>query len=245
MKYKKPLQEHPSDMGYTWTPVPRPPRPMQDRDAFTEMIMGGSEGTVSDTTFNRLLREVGVPPMPIEAMDALNRMLGVPEEDIPKVRRQMEERTEEIMRRSGNHISWGGAKPEDLRSTEGVVLFPIPDSPLAIRAFPGDFHPRERIYCFDIYNVELGKAVKSRPGFKFMPAYCDTPVILSAEAAFGIKWKDIKEEEERFIVTDGFACRLTRPGAPPFLFQLPTLPQPAPLPASRGFAQPVPFHAQF
>ncbi|KAJ7456909.1 hypothetical protein FB451DRAFT_598112 [Mycena latifolia] len=155
----------------------------------------------------------------------------VPADEATRMRLEMEERMDDALRRDGSHISWIGAKPEMLQNTDGVVLYPIPNSSLSIRAFPGDFHPRERCYCFDIYDTKKGKPVKSRPNFKFT-SYADGKRVTSVEAAWGIAWKDIKEEEERFIASDAFACRLERPGAPPFLFQLPALPQPAPFPGS-------------
>ncbi|KAJ7699367.1 hypothetical protein B0H17DRAFT_307898 [Mycena rosella] len=161
-------------------------------------------------------------------------------EDPTRLRLQIEARMDDNLQRDGNRIPRGGAKPEDLKSAEGVVLFPIPGSSLSIRAFPGDFHSREGAYFFDVYDMKRRKPVKSRREFRFTLAYSEEPLI-SVEAAFGISWEDIGEEHEKFALQDGSACCLHRPDAPPFLFQLPSLPKPAPIGPEFGFQQPVAF----
>ncbi|KAJ7201582.1 hypothetical protein GGX14DRAFT_371075, partial [Mycena pura] len=121
-----------------------------------------------------------------------------------------------------------------------VVIFPLPDGPLSIRVFPGDVHPRNRLYFFDVYDKDKRTAVNSPRSFRFSTVRPKRR-LFSTEEAHGIRQEDIPPGEERFLVQEGTACRLQRTGKEDFLFRIPCRPQPVIQAPDVGFAQPIPF----
>ncbi len=54
------------------------------------------------------------------------------------------------------------------------------------------------------------------------PHVCGPVRLHSLESAFGYSLKDIAPGEEKFVLTDGMTCVLTRPGQKPVRFTVPT-----------------------
>ncbi|KAJ7507244.1 hypothetical protein B0H11DRAFT_2219071 [Mycena galericulata] len=190
---------------------------------------------VSDTLVNHLHLEAGLIPPTIEDTDAELAAAG-----FPGARAFLEARWDWLVREhGGGRIEWAGAKPELLQNTDGVVLFPLQDSTLSIRVFPGDLHPRHGAFFFDVYDIQRRLAVNSPPSFRFSVVRPKVP-LLSVEEISGIRREDIRPGEERFAVEEGTPCRLKREGKADFLFRIPEHPKP-PVP-DIGFTQSIPFN---
>ncbi|KAJ7682392.1 hypothetical protein DFH06DRAFT_1314608 [Mycena polygramma] len=104
---------------------------------------------VSDTLVNRLHLEAGILPTTIEATETFLAVAGFP----PGTRQVLEGMLDGLVKEHGeSRIPWAGAKPELLQNTDRVILFPIPGTDLGIRVFPGDLHPRDGMFFFDLYD---------------------------------------------------------------------------------------------
>ncbi|KAJ6610692.1 hypothetical protein B0H10DRAFT_1919328 [Mycena sp. CBHHK59/15] len=235
-----------TDMGYMYAPAPHPQRRKQQGPGprSPDVMDARPPPVVAPTLFNRLLEEAGVDQ---EDNDAL-RAQGYKEEDFPKMREIMARHMDSIIVADGGRIAWAGAKAEDLGNADEVVLFQIPNCPLSVRVFPGDLHPRDRMFYFDFFDLSKNKPVNSPPDFKIFhchPLGLSSELfsgehIISIEAAFHIAREEIKDGEERCGVHEGTCCRLERRNEKPFYFQIPVRPQPEPARPS-GFATPVPY----
>ncbi|KAJ7627776.1 hypothetical protein DFH06DRAFT_1006824 [Mycena polygramma] len=124
-----------------------------------------------------------------------------------------------------------------LQNYEGVI-FHIPDTTLGVRVFPGDMHPRDGMFFFDLYDVQKRCPVNTPATYKFRMIRLDE-ALHSAEVAAGVRREDIKPGEERFGAPEGTPCRLKRKGAADFLFRLPVHPK-VPVP-DLSFAVATPF----
>ncbi|KAH9854436.1 hypothetical protein C2E23DRAFT_775856 [Lenzites betulinus] len=140
---------------------------------------------------------------------------------------------DEIMRMStqllDTYVEPSGIKPEEPRpDPKFVFLRPIPGSKYSIRLFPGSFSAAE--YCMDFVESATGKPVNSPFEFELWgipnleAPWLSIPMcgqLRSIEKAHGIKQKDIRPGEEKFILRDGQTCVLKRPGKRPFRFTVP------------------------
>ncbi|KAI0709637.1 hypothetical protein C8T65DRAFT_739816 [Cerioporus squamosus] len=118
-----------------------------------------------------------------------------------------------------------GAKPAP--GDAGVFVRQIPDSQYYIRLFPGN--PALREYCLDFVETSTGQPVNSPMKFQLWlvgnhnsPYPYGSVPLRSLESAFGVSLKDILPGEEKFVLTDGMTCVLTRPGHKPVRFTVPT-----------------------
>ncbi|KAJ6466728.1 hypothetical protein C8R47DRAFT_1153502 [Mycena vitilis] len=178
---------------------------------------------VSDTLVNRLHLEAGILPTTIEATETLLAVAGFP----PGTRQVLEGMLDGLVKEHGEgRIPWAGAKPELLQNTDRVILFPIPGTDLGIRVFPGDLHPRDGMFFFDLYDRTRRVAVNSPPSFSYQVL---RPVknedLLSMEEDAGIAREAIKPGEERFGVPEGIRCCLKRDGEQDFFFLIPEHPK--------------------
>ena len=103
----------------------------------------------------------------------------------------------------------------------------IPRSKYSIRLFPGS--PALREYCLDFVETRSGRPVNSPFEFGLWTIGNHTarhvygPVRLrSLESAFGYSQRDILPGEEKFVLSDGMTCLLTRRGHKPVRFTVPT-----------------------
>ncbi|KAJ7222582.1 hypothetical protein GGX14DRAFT_664297 [Mycena pura] len=189
----------------------------------------------SDTLVNRLHLEAGIVPASIAETEAL--LSHFP----PGTRQYLEQELDAlVVNHGGSRLAWVGAKPELLNNYDGVVLFPIPATDLAIRVFPGDLHPRYAQFFFDLYDRKLKHAVNSPPNFRYEIL---RPVqnydLVSIEEAMGITRADIRPGEERFSVPEGTRCCLKRQGVTDFYWEMPKHPK-VQLPDPR-FTTSIPF----
>ncbi|KAI0701419.1 hypothetical protein C8T65DRAFT_579624 [Cerioporus squamosus] len=118
-----------------------------------------------------------------------------------------------------------GSKPTP--GDAGVFIRQIPRSQYSIRLFPGS--PSFRQYCLDFVETSTHRPVNSPFEFELWAIGSHTspnvygPVRLrSLESAFGYAQRDITPGEEKFVLTDGMTCLLTRPGHKPIRFTVPT-----------------------
>lgn len=84
-------------------------------------------------------------------------------------------------------------------------------------------------YCLDFVETSTGKPINSpfefglwTVGNRTAPHVCGPVRLRSLEAAFGYSLKDVAPGEEKFVLTDGMRCMLTRPGHKPLWFTVPT-----------------------
>ncbi|KAJ7923042.1 hypothetical protein B0H13DRAFT_1865354 [Mycena leptocephala] len=209
---------------YNYVPVPHP-------QLLPDVLPPG----VADTLVNRLYLEAGAVPPTIHATEAMLAAAGF----APGTRAALEARMDWLIREhGGGRVEWAGVKPETLRNADGVFLFPLPDCALSIRVFPGDFHPRNRILYFDLYNTDMRTPINTPPSFRFSSVR-PAGRLMSVEESDGIRHEDICPGEERFAVEEGTPCRLQRTGKPDFLFRIPSRPQPQVIDV--GYTQPIPF----
>ncbi|RPD55209.1 hypothetical protein L226DRAFT_526143 [Lentinus tigrinus ALCF2SS1-7] len=120
-----------------------------------------------------------------------------------------------------------GLKPQPGDTGEGIFVRQIPRSEYSIRLFPGT--PAMREYCLDFVETRTGQPVNSP--FKFelwligngtSPHAHGRVRLRSLESAFGYLPQDISPGAEKFVLTDGMTCLLTRPGHKPVRFTVPT-----------------------
>ncbi|KAJ6610703.1 hypothetical protein B0H10DRAFT_2224754 [Mycena sp. CBHHK59/15] len=152
----RPRQQQTSDMGYVCLPAPHPQRPMQQQQ----------RDPMDPRTQRNLLREAGVDPPTVEETDAALRAFGVKYYDLPEMRLLVARSVDELIAADGGRLDWAGAKPEDLGTADGVVLFAIPGCHLSVRVFPGDLHPRNRLLYFDFFDAAQERPVNSPRGFR-------------------------------------------------------------------------------
>ncbi|KAJ6541886.1 hypothetical protein B0H19DRAFT_1175068 [Mycena capillaripes] len=211
-------------MNYTYTPPAHPQR-------LPDVLPAG----VADTLLNRLYLEAGAIPPTTESTEALLTAAGFP----PGTRALLDRQFDALIREhGGGRIEWVGAKPETLQNWDGVLYFRIPNSHLAIRLFPGDLHPRNRVCFFDVFDTHTRSPVNSPPSFRFTTVQPEIR-LQSVEEVAGISREDIRPGEERFSVVEGTACRLRRGGALEFLFRIPVRSYPGM--TDIGYTQPIPF----
>jgi hypothetical protein len=73
----------------------------------------------------------------------------------------------------------------------------------------------EETYCFDFVNSN-GHPVNTPQGWKIVtvPGVDDiipSQAVLSVEAAFGVKARDLCAGEEKYVVPEGLCCRISIP----------------------------------
>ncbi len=110
---------------------------------------------------------------------------------------------------------------------EGVFIRQIPRSQYSIRLFPGS--PSFRQYCLDFVETSTHRPVNSPFDFELWaigshtsPNVCGPVRLRSLESTFGYALQDIAPGQEKFVLTDGMTCLLTRPGHKPVRFTVPS-----------------------
>ncbi|KAJ7627773.1 hypothetical protein DFH06DRAFT_1338948 [Mycena polygramma] len=201
-----------------YTPIPHPQR-------FPDVLPDG----VADTLFNRLFIQAGGVPETSAATEALLTAAKFP----LGTRTLLEQQLDDLIMQHGG-VDWpesgcvilGTAKPEMLQNDEGVVIFHIPDTTVGVRVFPGDMHPRDGMFFFDLYDVDKRRPVNTPAAYTFWMIWPRSDKALhSMEEYAGIRREDIKPGEERYSIPEGDACRLKRKGAADFLFRIPVHPK--------------------
>ncbi|TFK86407.1 hypothetical protein K466DRAFT_152709 [Polyporus arcularius HHB13444] len=122
-----------------------------------------------------------------------------------------------ISRSLDTFVEVTGTKPKRGDACPNVFVCPIPNCAYSVRLFPGAFVRQQ--YCLDFVNSETGEPVNSPFEFELWavhaPSWMGLVVpkkIVSQEEAYGIRLEDIKPGLESFVLRDGMACLLKRPG---------------------------------
>lgn len=112
------------------------------------------------------------------------------------------------------------------RGDAGVLIRPIPGSSCSLRLFPGS--PSRKEYCLDFVNSATGLPVNTPFEFELWslgssstPYACPPARLRSLERSWGYLPKDIPAGAEKFVLSDGMTCMLTRPGHKTVRFTVP------------------------
>ncbi|EIW75173.1 hypothetical protein CONPUDRAFT_169576 [Coniophora puteana RWD-64-598 SS2] len=166
-----------------------------------------------------------------EELNELYRLLGVPESDFARYRREHDAAYNAEIDNNGGKVPCQGRKPQrdEDPARENIHIVRIPDtSHLVVRFWDGGLED-EGQFCLDIYNMatkepinssELGFSIEVAPVAGTLSVMCAGDLD-SWEARSGFKPGQILPGEERFSVIEGACLALHRPDFDPFWFKVP------------------------
>ncbi|THH27170.1 hypothetical protein EUX98_g7019 [Antrodiella citrinella] len=109
-----------------------------------------------------------------------------------------------------------------------VRIRPIPDSKYSMRLW-GKHLEQSRQYCLDFVNTETGEAVDSPFEYELWTVprratpmvFCPSGRLYTLEETLGCSLEGSTDGVSKFLLFEGMACRLTRPGKKCIYFEVP------------------------